>query len=1022
MMKMNSVGSAGRFKSIINAVTNAAPSLQRGSARNARIAKKKSAAGLLLLGMLASSLLLLSSFSTNFALAATTTGNNDSNNRDAFQLAVTPIAPKLPADGGSYLIMVQLQTSKDGIPREAPYDVNVTLLTSDNTVASLQDKVTIKSGESLSTATLTSTSKAGKVEITAISQGIASGSASLETINLGSLEPTKLAVYSGSSSLVPNPSLPGKMYVQLLNSGDIPAVTNSALTVYLSSGDSKVGTVPKYVIIPAGASGVGFNFSPTSLSGKTDVTASANGLSPAKVSVETKGLAPTRLAIELAPPTMPSPVGYYSDFIVQLRDDSGFPVLAKQSISVALFSSDTSIATIRDYAVTIEAGNSYAAGKVYSNGKVGSAVISASASGLTSGSATVSTVEHSEASNSSPKAINVYVLPTKIVPNNNEKAAIVVQVTDTAGNIYSHKSYLYIPIILSSSNPGIGSITDGGNLVGEIHYAKAMFKSSFQSGETTISALSSGYSSGMAVVSATGSSPFSLAATQMPRVVLANGQYTGSLVVSLLDENGRPTTAQQDLLLSLSSSNPEIASVEPTEFIPTGKSYGQVELHTTAKAGKTVITAQAPGLAPSSVDFKTVGLTGDSSQYKLGLATIPKLPADVRTYDALFVQLQNSNGNPVPAESDISVVLSSSTNAVTPAKEVTIKKGSSYVVGELTMTGTSPSKPKITASSTGFETVSADLETTVQPLTITPSAALPSRGDLGSIPVAADVFSGKFPIANATVMVGGLAANTTTSTTDENGHAESTYVPTMPGRNSITFTVAKPGYQQGTFSSTILLDQTVTFNVGAKTQAGQPVQLQAKVSGPGGTKTLDVKPSSGASMADVKWGTYRITVPAEINASGAKYKFAGWSDGNDAATAGNSRTVDVIGDRKFTAIYSAQYLLTVASEKGTVSGGGYYEEGKTATISISSVTAGNLLIGSSFNGWTGDIRSATQTADVVMDGPKTVKAEWADSYVLVFVLVGAAGAGGFVAYLKVIKPKMVAKAKARTPDLDWYKS
>jgi hypothetical protein len=57
-----------------------------------------------------------------------------------------------------------------------------------------------------------------------------------------------------------------------------------------------------------------------------------------------------------------------------------------------------------------------------------------------------------------------------------------------------------------------------------------------------------------------------------------------------------------------------------------------------------------------------------------------------------------------------------------------------------------------------------------------------------------------------------------------------------------------------------------------------------------------------------------------------------------------------------------------------------------------------------------------------MDGPKTVKAQWADSYVVIFALVGAAGAGGFVAYLKVIKPKMEAKAKARAPDLDWYKS
>ena len=57
-----------------------------------------------------------------------------------------------------------------------------------------------------------------------------------------------------------------------------------------------------------------------------------------------------------------------------------------------------------------------------------------------------------------------------------------------------------------------------------------------------------------------------------------------------------------------------------------------------------------------------------------------------------------------------------------------------------------------------------------------------------------------------------------------------------------------------------------------------------------------------------------------------------------------------------------------------------------------------------------------------MDGPKTIKAEWKDNYVKLLGLLAAAGGGGFAAYFKVVRPKRMAQAKARTPDLDWYKS
>lgn len=965
--------------------------------------------GTALLGTMMVCLLVLSSGAP--AMAASVTKLEQSK----LQLSITSIASKLPADGKEYSAIVQLQTASDGKPVEAPNDVAITLLTSDNTVALPQDKVLLKEGESLVRATIATTQKAGAAEITAIAQGVSPGVLDIATVTLGSLKPTKLAVYAGASSFIPNPAYSGKMYVQLLNSVGVPAAADGPATVYLSSGNPKIGSVPKSVSIPQGATGATFDFTPTSQQGATTVTASANGLAPAQTSVKTSGSIGSQLVVEFAPPSMPAPFGYYSMLTIQLQDAEGNPALAKQAISVSLSSSDPNVAQVPSF-LSIAPGHSYAVDKVSSNGKIGDAIITASSQGLASGSSTISTFAHVEGQGDSSKIINIYALPSAIVSNNGESSYAVVQVTDTSGRVYTSKSYLYTPIIISSSDSSLGTVDK--NLVPETTYATTTFASSFRQGKVTIGASANGYSPGAATIDLVGFTPTSLQIAQMPGIILANNAVSGSVMVGLFDERGRPAPAQQDVLFHLSSSNPDIVSIQSTETIPAGKSYARVEAHPTNRPGTATITAQAPGFAAGSVEFKTVGTTGDSSQYKLGVSTVPKLPADGRTYDAVFVQLQDSNGNPVPAASDVHAVLSlSSSLAGSIQEKVTIQKGTSYAIAKFTAS-TTPIKFTVAASSTGFGTVEADLQTTVQPLTIVPSSQLPTKGQLGSIPVAINVFSGAYTVRNATVQVGGLAANTTNALTDAAGHAESMYVPTQPGRNSIIFTVTKPGYEMKTASYGILLDQNVNISVNAVTEGGNSVQLSAKVSGPAGTKTLALGSATGVQLQDIKWGPYKISVPEEFATENAQYKFVRWSDG----FAKSARTTDVIGDSTFAAIYSVKYLVSVSSVHGMVSGGGYYPEGEKATISVDPTSTGTILVQSAFAGWTGDVRSGSATAQLTVDGPKTIRAEWNDNYLVVFALAGAAGAGGFVAYYKIIKPKKDARAKEKAPDLDWYKS
>jgi hypothetical protein len=934
-----------------------------------------------------------------------------------FQLSVIPLAPKLPADGKEYFVTIQLQTSSDGKPAEAPHDINTILSTSDASIVSIQSHAVIPAGESLITATISTTEKAGNIELTALAEGVRSSITSLSTVRPDSLEPSKLAVYAGSGAFVPDPALAGRMYVQLLNSADVPAVAKAPVTVYLSSSDSKIGTVPKQVSIPAGATGVSVNFTPTFLQGTTAVTADANGLTPGRTTVSTAGPIGSKLVVEFAPPSMPAPEGFYSAFTVQVRDSNDVPVKASHKISISLSSSDTDVAKVPG-SLTIEPGSSYVLGKIQSGGNIGSSTVTASAQGFAAGFATVNTVAHTEALADAPKRISAYAIPSVIVPDSREKAIVIVQVTDTSGNPYSFQYHHYISVFTSSSDPNVGAIK--GSLVSDVTYATTSFQASFYQGKTTITASKDGYLSGQATLNTKGSVPVALQVVQMPAVVVANGKSSATLVVSLLDEKGKPVTTQSDVLVGLSSSEQDVASVEATEMILAGKSSVQVEVETTTKAGITTITATAPELASSSVSFKTTGSSGEASPYDLAVSAIPRLAADGKTYDAVFVRLQDSGGNPVPAREDVHVALSSSSGAAgSVEKSITIEKGALFKVAKFTATTTS-AKFKIAASAQGFGTVEADLETTVQPLSVALSSPLPSKASFDNIPVSADVYSGAAPLQGATVRVGGLYANTTLAITNEGGHAESRYVPGQPGRNTITITATKPGYELKSINYDILLEQTIDVNIYAMTEGGNSVPLQAQVSGSSGTKTLNIAPGLPVKVENIEWGLHRVSVPAQLTTADAKYEFVQWSDGVQQ----NSRPLNVIDGSTITAVYSAQYLLQVSSSKGATTGTGYYAEGDKATISVSPQTISGFPVDSSFSGWSGGavVAASSPATEVVVDGPKSVRAEWADSYVKLFGIVAAAGAGGFAAYYKVIKPKRDAAEKVKAPDLDWYKS
>ncbi|MGI0025115.1 MAG: hypothetical protein ACREA4_08230, partial [Nitrososphaera sp.] len=331
------------------------------------------------LGLITLVLLLTSVLS--FIIPAGAVSSSSQVGQTEFQLFVVPAAPNLPADGNSYYVTVQLQDLQYGKVIEAPEALTVTLISSDPSVAVVNhEKTVLGKGESMLQAEVQTTDKAGVVTITALVEGAKSSTASITTYKMDSLDPIRLALYAAPSSFIPDPQHIGMIYIQTLNSQNLPSVSKNDVTVDLSSSDATVGRVPSYVVIPAGKSGVSVAFTPQKQEGQTIVRASAPGLAPGEVSLEVKGSVATKLMLEFAPNIIPA-VSYNSVMMtVQLGDDHGKPVKASKNLQILLKSSDTSVVKVPP-SLEILSGNSYATVYVQSNGKIGIATIAATATG-----------------------------------------------------------------------------------------------------------------------------------------------------------------------------------------------------------------------------------------------------------------------------------------------------------------------------------------------------------------------------------------------------------------------------------------------------------------------------------------------------------------------------------------------------------------------------------------------------------------------------------------------------------------
>jgi len=104
-----------------------------------------------------------------------------------------------------------------------------------------------------------------------------------------------------------------------------------------------------------------------------------------------------------------------------------------------------------------------------------------------------------------------------------------------------------------------------------------------------------------------------------------------------------------------------------------------------------------------------------------------------------------------------------------------------------------------------------------------------------------------------------------------------------------------------------------------------------------------------------------------------------WSDGGSFG-----HPIQFSGAMSLEANFRTEFYLTVTSPYGAASGGGWYDEGTIAFVSLSRTSdPGATGVRYAFVGWTGDASGAGAVSDgILMDGPKSATAAWRTEYFL----------------------------------------
>jgi M6 family metalloprotease-like protein len=126
--------------------------------------------------------------------------------------------------------------------------------------------------------------------------------------------------------------------------------------------------------------------------------------------------------------------------------------------------------------------------------------------------------------------------------------------------------------------------------------------------------------------------------------------------------------------------------------------------------------------------------------------------------------------------------------------------------------------------------------------------------------------------------------------------------------------------------------------------------------------------------------TIAATSPSNVTSLASRLVFTQWS--GDASSNSTSLSITLTKPMTLKANWKMQYYINVVSSVSSISGGGWYDPGTTATLSAQSPV---ILLNNTrqiFAGWSGALNSQDPTATITVNAPSLVQAQWKTQYLV----------------------------------------
>ncbi|MDG6988551.1 MAG: Ig-like domain-containing protein [Nitrososphaerota archaeon] len=493
------------------------------------------------------------------------------------------------------------------------------------------------------------------------------------------------------------------------------------------------------------------------------------------------------ISLTSLPPELPTSSGglaSYPALVVSIANQQGEPTVAPNDITIYLSSSDPAVLAVEP-SVIIEAGHQYAIATVSASPTPGGATITAVAPGYEAAYTTFSTHEP----RGYPTQLQVYPMPDEFPTGKAFASNFTVIVEDAAG--LPARTIQEATIQATSSDTGVvrvgNALIPANKTVGY-----GTMSTTGVPGVVSVTVSAPGLVTAEAFISVVGGGEKpSLLSLSAPATLPADGATYDSLTVSITDNGSRPAFMNASIPIFLTSSRPDLVSVQPAARIPANSSFVTVPISTSLAAGEAYITASAVNFTSASLPVTTVSIPPT----KLGMYVSDASGLITPTANALdfVVQLQDSQGLPAEARTSANVIVSfSNTTLLSSPIDLIIPRGTDLVYGSVPLVRAT--EGTFTAISNGL--FSASVQFAAAPLGVTANIG-PSVGTIYPNQTAYVYYSLQYqgrPAAGATLTwtATGGTIKPGSPTTDADGSASALFTPSGAGEATIRLTATDP--------------------------------------------------------------------------------------------------------------------------------------------------------------------------------------------------------------------------------------